>query len=365
MKITELFDSAEVSRLLAEREIREAIHPDGQTRMWWSTQEVPSCETAAQINGIVFRNGEILARGIRKFWEVNTEEFPETKLSNLTGLGLRKAVCTRFIDGYPGVVYRNGHGIPMLAGLKGSFTGQPWIWACGRYRSRYQRSEWPLDYCPNVVVVHPDWTRTIKYAEPQIYLTGLVHLGTGDEVPWADVTQWAGYNDIRAVDVVKGNPYDMLHQNLDDRGVVCRWDFGTQTFRVAILTERYKQRAVIEGLHPTDIAEMLEKELDLEPLKQAGDKKFIQWLDNWVLRLHTRYWTAENRCVEILALADEIVPPVSMEEHKELIDFFQKNCNGDYWTLPILSRWLADVPYTDLLWMETKKICEGEEGWRA
>lgn len=363
MKLSEVFNEHAVQKLLESGEVREIAHPDGRTRMWTLDSEIPSTALAAQMKGVIFRDGEVLARPLRRFQEMDSEGFPETHWANLMQLGFKNAVCTRFLDGHSGVMFHNSYGVKMIAG-NNSFVGQPWIWACGKYRERFRDATWPREYSPNFVVVHPEHVRTMEYREPQIFLVGLVHLKTGDEASWADVREWGKYNDMRLVDEVKDSPYDFPYLKLDDRGVVMRWDFEGATLRVGFKTENFKQKNMIEGLTPADVCDMLQRDLDVEILKKHGDKEFAKWLELWRMRLHSRYWSLENRVVEITTLAENVVPPVSGEELAGLMEFFPRVCEGDTWALPVIKLWLEEKSYEHLLWAKTKTLTQGIGGWR-
>lgn len=359
MKLSDVFPLQEVEKLIASREIREHIHPDADTRMWSLESEVPSSVLAAQMRGVVFRDGEILARPIRKFWPVESEGFPETKMKNLNRLDFKKAVHTEFIDGHSGLLYRNRYGVQMLAGSDGSFRGQPWIWASGTLRGSHQNAEWPAEYSPNFCVVHPEHVKTLKYDEPRIYLIGMVHLRTGEELPWQDVADWAEYNGFAIPHLMKCSPWDFAQMGLPHRGVVMRWDFKDTVLRVGWLNEKYEQQSILANLTPHDIAEMIEQDLPLEPLKKHGSAAFNRWLETWRMRLVNEFYGKESRIVELLGLVENVLPPVGREEYDGLMEFFGKCVEKDTWALEPLSKWLLDQDFYPLLWQQMRKITQG------
>jgi len=361
IQLSNLVEARQLEKLLNSGELVRRRSSDGRTEML-SLMKLPSTEFSASCRGLVIRDESILARPIRKFWPQGTSGFPETRLENLRPAD---AILTRFIDGYPATLYEGLSGYKFLAGAN-QFFGPLYVWASQYYRKRYGRAQWPEAYTPNFVLVHPTYTKRIPYKEPEIYLIGLVHLGTGTELPWQDVKALGKHNGIPVVEEVKGNLFDMPHMALSDKGVVARWDLGADPpLRVAVISEDYEKRDVIEGLTPVEIVEMLKSDLPLEPFKDSKyPEDFRRWIDNWENALYGMFRNFEQRLAEIFNAAELAgSPPFSEDEMAAAMGFFRGICGEDDWVLEPLRKMLMDEDYTPELWDRVKTKVEKARGW--
>lgn len=359
----EFIPEKKLESLMLSGEVGRAQHPDKLTELLSLNRPFPSCLYAAQLRGLVTRGGRMLARPMRKFYAVNTTGYPETKFKFLSQQGF---TATRFIDGFSSVLYQTINRLPMIAGSQW-FTQQPMMWASAWYRQNRRDAEWPEQYTPNFCVVHPNHPKRIIYPEPQIYLISLVH-DTGSELPWNEVVEWGERNKLPTPEVVRGGLYDFSYQSLADRGVVLRYDTADQVpFRVAVLSEEfYKTQKIVEEITPADICDMLQKGIDLAPLKSADlPEAFVKWVIAWEMRLQATRTGLEDRCCEIFAKVDgDLSFPLPEDEKLEVMKKFEDVCGTDRWALPIIKTLLDDNDPDEMLWQVTKSVTQLERGWQ-
>lgn len=160
LHISKLFDPKDLQAAVAEGLVNATLHPTGKLVIYnygpKAQFEDAWTPVTMQCRGLIVNTAtsEVVARPFRKFFNLNTERFPETKLENLPA-DIEPEVTAK-LDGSLGILYPDPESdLPAIA-TRGSFTSDQAIWATRWYRKNYHAAKWPDNYCPLFEIVYPE-----------------------------------------------------------------------------------------------------------------------------------------------------------------------------------------------------------------
>lgn len=225
---------------------------------------------------------EIVARPREKFFNLNSEKFPETMLENLP-FDKRWEVTDK-LDGVCGTVYKYQGEVGVAT--RGSFHSIPGEWANKHYNQYFHGAEWPKDHTPVVEIIWKGFPIVCDYPYDDLVLTGLVHNETGAELPWDDLSGYANHNGMRVVERINSKELVSLTtaNEPNKEGFVVTFFLGDDCtpLKVKIKMESYKELSyLMKTTSVTGLWEMMRKGEDMSFMY---GEKMPQHYRAWVLK---------------------------------------------------------------------------------
>jgi hypothetical protein len=362
--LADAFDTTEIAFALHRKHLEMYKSADGVTEMYTVPQGAPWNHLTLNMDGLIVRNGLILARHMQKFFLQDTEEFPETKLENCVPAGME---ATLWVDGYSAVLYESLQNAPMIA-LRGWFTRQPALWASTEYRKRFVKSTWPDGYSPNFVIVHPDHAKTVRYKYGQLILVALVNKRDGTEMPFATVEEWGKFNDIHVMPRVQVGLREIPGRELEQKGLVLRWEVPEGfPLRVGVYSNRFQGGpGVAEQVTPLGLWELLKEDADLSPLydSRTMPEEFCTWVKHWEGILNGTYQVKELEVTDFWNLAELDEAGLADDAtRKDAEEFWTKATVSKEWVLPVLLKMFEGEDAKGLIWDQVREVTDGQKGW--
>jgi RNA ligase len=265
----------------------------------WNDGVLPYCRGL-----IVDHQENIISRGFKKFWNLNTPSVPETLEANLPKT--TPTILEKY-DGSLGILwrYRNEYGIA----TRGSFTSPQAQWATKWFK------DWvdPLVFGCLFLALDYNWTHLFEiiYSENRIVVQypweGLVSLGfvnneTGEEMAYdiaQRTTESQGFRTARRI-TDRSVLECMKDNNPNEEGYVVSYERpGRDPLKVKIKMADYvRLHKIVTGMNPRSIWAMLSTGKDFMQFESMPEQ-FQQWLKRWVKELRTQYDSVFFACREL------------------------------------------------------------------
>lgn len=206
---------------------------------------------------IIDAEWNIISRAFEKFFDVATQERPETWLYNLPQT---QPVVLDKIDGNLGILYDlNGH---TGVASKGSFDSPHARWATDWYKKRCPNPIWLEGHTPvfemicEDVQVHP-----VSYGGTnELILTALINTETGEEADYNTLYHYAYLNGLKVPTIYGKSVGDALSDNPENaEGYVLSWPRPGQTpLKVKVKFDSFREaRKLFYQATPKDIIKAL------------------------------------------------------------------------------------------------------------
>lgn len=354
MRLFDLFTEAEFNAQVEAKMVKVTPHPSATlfianyTQMAQFTPELWNHVTDL-CRGLIFdENNNVVARGFRKFWNLNDARHPETLIENLPAT---PPVLTRKMDGSLGVGYPID-GRWQIA-TRGSFASEQALWATA-WVERRPAMQLPDGFTPLFEIVFPENQIVVKYDFSGLVLLALVNNDTGEEVGYDELDGWARLNDLRVVEKFD-KPLSVCVEEDDpnEEGYVAAWGRpGTSPLRVKIKYATYcTLHKLLTQTNAVTVWEMLRDGLDLTTLTQDVPAEFRGWIDG----LEKRFTG------EFLAIQEAAQRAYNaFEGEKDAVDPVKKKAFALYATAqasnltPILFAMLCGKPYDPIIWKQIR-----------
>lgn len=241
---------------------------------------------------IVDAQGTIVARPFQKFFNVGTEDRPETWLSNIP-LGVQPEILDK-LNGSLGIIWRYGSFSGVAS--KGSFDSPYAGWATMWYDKNVPGT-WPKGYTPIVEMICQSIQRhAVSYDfEDQLILTALINNETGEEAPYMDLEYWAFVNKMKVVERINNKTLgDVLNEDRPGKeGYVISYPLvGQAPLKLKVKHPNFlKLHRIVNFVTPKVILEAL-KVQDFTTLQDWIDNTPPQvstYVKNWMTRLNNRF----------------------------------------------------------------------------
>lgn len=231
MKLEELFNPADLEREIADGYVSMRVHPkDPELRIYNYTDksqiEHHWNDVTMHTRGLIVKDGEVVARGWRKFF--NASEHPDLDWDDPCGW-----VLTDKIDGSLGILYFGPDG--WAVSTRGSFDSEQAIEATkmlqsGRYDGLIRDASWYhlQDRTVLVEIIYPENRIVLDYGNSR----KLVYLGTANE---RGISQRLGDYDRRLISSLS-EAREFLNRENAEGWVAIRLDDG---FMVKLKQEDY------------------------------------------------------------------------------------------------------------------------------
>lgn len=245
-------------------------------------------EVTRQCRGLIYdvRNLEVVARPFQKFFNYNTERFPETHPANLPPY---QPFITRKYDGSIGILYK--HQGKWRVATRGSFHSEQAEWATKWLQSREELS-FPDGWTPLVEIVFSSNKIVVDYDFEGLVLIGMVNNETGSEIAPAGLKFIAEANGLRPVEYFDRPVSGLLEENTaNEEGYVLAYHVGDGVpLRCKIKFSDYcSLHRLLHQTSPLTIWEMLRagKTLhdDIVPSVASSPEPFREWVRSTAARL--------------------------------------------------------------------------------
>jgi RNA ligase len=309
MHLYELVPQKVLSEAIDDDFVKCIGHPRGKLRLYnytprASLHRVWNAATLQCRALITDWDGNIVARGFEKFFEVGLPSLPETLPENFPE---DEPEILDKLDGWHGVAYEHD-GLRGIA-TKGSFVSEVALIATGIYNSKYPKSNWPSGYTPVFEIIHPKTQMVVKYDFTDLVLVALVHTKTGHHMTWKELIGYAEDNRMRSVDqlfCVKLS--DVMKESIQNKeGYVFKWHLGDcpplmVKWRFPTYVQAYN---IIRNFDAKTIWAMLKQKQEIDgfvkakfipPYFQEWTKKTAEHLQKRAKDLEREAWNLIDDC---------------------------------------------------------------------
>jgi RNA ligase len=293
-------------------------------------------------------DGNVVARGFRKFWNHSDLRHIETLPENFPA---EAPIVTRKMDGSLGILYElDGK---WAVSTRGSFTSEQAIWA-SKWLNEHCPNAWPAGYSPLVEIVYPANQIVVKYDFSGLILLALVNIETGEELAYGDLRAAGILNGVRVVESFdKPLSVCMGEDDPNEEGYVAAWPrVGTTPLRVKVKYATYCQlHKLLTQTNAVTVWEMLRDGLDLTTLTKDVPAEFRGWIDG----LEKRF-LGEFKAIEDTALVAMLEYP----GEKNLTDPADKKAFALYVTgnhkvvAPIMFAMATGKQYAPIIWKQIR-----------
>lgn len=331
--------------MLEEGYLHAVPNPDGVTTMYYTAPKAEDEEEWNEVTMnatcIIVRRGEIIARAPRRFFLLDSPDFPETMLCNLPNTACE---ITEWIDGHMMLPWTSSKSESkyLTAGKQWLQPRELTIAAIKEYRKFYINSEWPTGYTP-VFSYYADQFRKVARETEGLRLVALVNNLTGDEATYGEMSEWAKFNDMLPVLYSTATKAQALEGGAHAiKGYVLKWNaVGSPPLRVGVLGKGYKAICtVLNECTPKSMAELLGQGAELAPLyKDAVPEGFRDWAHAVEFNLRMKKLKLETHALDIYTSCKDIPTQDRLMEPKEktrAVKFFQERCREIH-CMPLMS----------------------------
>lgn len=327
MQLSKLLNPGKLWEQVQAGMIRQVVHPDGVTRLYNYT---PECQfsnawtpEAMLSRGLIVRNDTVIARPFRKFFNLNTEQFPETQVANLPAT---PPEITTKLDGSLGIGYRSPLGT-MVVATRGSFTSEQAIWGNKYLKQHSPSAVWPEGWTPLWEIIYNENRIVVEYDFEGLVLIGCVNINTGEEMKWGQLVDLADSTNFRVVQHINKPLEYALKDDVDgEEGYVLTWHLGQQPpLKVKFKFSDYvRLHKVLTGVTPKGIWECLSQGVDLSPmLDEKLPRHFTDFVRLWKGRLSDKKAALADRVHDIMMRCPlEQSNPKDREQRKYIAMYF-------------------------------------------
>jgi len=359
MHFTKMFSQDEMDDQVAKGMVKVTPHPSGKlfianyTQMAQFTPELWNHVTD-QCRGLIFDlDGNVVARGFRKFWNHSDLRHPETLPENFPA---EPPTITRKMDGSLGILYElDGE---WAVSTRGSFTSEQAMWASKWLKTNclgiWPAGMWPSGYTPLAEIVYPENQIVVKYNFSGLVLLALVNIETGEEAERSMLEHYADINEMRVVEQFHRPLAECVDEDdPNEEGYVAAWPRpGTTPLRVKIKYATYcTLHKLLTQTNAVTVWEMLRDGLDLTTLTKDVPAEFRGWIDG----LEKRF-LGEFKAIENNALAAMLAYP----GEKNITDPADKKAFALYVTgnhkavAPIMFAMVEGKKYEPIIWKQIR-----------
>lgn len=314
--LSTLFGPNKLSKYIQDGIISEMTHP-----VYWQLAILNYTHKAQHENiwddvtevcrGLIYdkRNGSVVARPFRKFFNLNTSFRPETMEE---ALPCETPETLEKLDGSLGILYQ-WDGMPYIA-TRGSFASEQAKWATAWFQDKIMAAPYssfnsigPEGYTPIFEIIYKENRIVVSYDFEGLVLLGFVNVLDGSELPYEDVVDYARLNNFRCA---KKYPFDLsIAKTTNDpniEGFVLQYRKDKEgkelnpPLRIKVKTEDYcRLHKVITGLNTKGIWEHLRegKHSDLLWMPAIHNKPFVSWCIHYIKIFQQEYQKIEDEAI--------------------------------------------------------------------
>jgi RNA ligase len=300
-KLHDLFDTTLLDTHIADRVVTDRDLADSTLGILNYTARAQYeniwDDVTRQCRGLIYdnRNLEVVARPFPKFFNYNTERFPETHPANLP---LYDPFVTRKYDGSLGIGYKpNGK---WRVATRGSFHSEQAEWATKWLRSRDEISL-PDGWTPLFEIVYAQNKIVVDYDWEGLVLIGMVNIETGAEIAPGGLKFIAEANGLRPVEYFDRPVSALLQENkANEEGYVLSWHIGDGApLRVKVKFEDYcRLHRLVHQTSAVTIWEMLRDRKNLQEILSAVPEPFQLWVQSVAADIRAKKQDIENRSLQ-------------------------------------------------------------------
>lgn len=311
---------------------------------------------------IVDDNGLIVARSFPKFFNLETQDRPETYFENLpkeAPEGYEK------LDGSLGIRWKY-NGTEGVAS-KGSFHSDHAYWATYWYSRHCKNAQWPDGCTPVFEMICQSVQRHVVYyeIEDQLMLLALINNETGEELPYNDLYHYAFINGVKVVDIFhKGSAANYAAEDRENKeGYVLSWKRpGQSPLKVKIKHETFlKLQKIVHSATPKAILEAyMNKEYELiRSWEESASPELGAFVKEWSGKFTEMYGRLLLEAKKIVDSAD-----MMFDNRKDVATYFLNDENKEYSGLLFAMYYSRDpnknTDYTKYAWKLVEKQYEEE-----
>lgn len=362
MELEGLFERAKLIDYIARGLVHEGTCADDPTLKIYNytakTQfENLWDEVTMTCRGLIVRtvNGKsvVVARPFKKFFNLNTERFPETMLENLPA---EAPEVTEKFDGWLGILYEGNYGHKRIA-TRGSFGGPAPLWATSFLRQRTVKGlDLPENHTALFEIIHPKLTRVVcEYDYQDLILLGLVNNETGEQLRWGDTHDWAEHNNLNCTPAFNLKPADTIRQvRQNHEGYVLTWPIaGTTPLKVKVKHEDYiRLHRVLTNCNNRGIWSLMAEGADISPLKaQNLPLDFVSYVKQTELGIQWNFDETKDKLRKILATCPFDIKDCTEGLDRKHFAIWAKNATtGQERLLPLVFAFLDGKNWKEGVW---------------
>jgi len=303
---------------------------------------------------------QIIERPFRKFFNLNTDFRPETKVENLP---TSQPEILDKLDGSLGILYRY-NGCRGIA-TRGSFESDQAAWASAWYEKHLGSAVWPVEYTPLFEIIYADNRVVVKYDYEGLVLLGAVHRETGAELPHVELFKLATLNGCRLASRFHKTVSECSCEDAPNlEGYVASWHYPDKpSLKVKIKFAEYcRLHHLITGISPKEIWRMLTAGETFDELTTNVPTHYADWVNAWKASLESEYGRIEQKAKAIYATCPLPKDGANKDLRKALAEFFtlgdRKQVSG------VLFKMLDGQPYDDAIWKMVRPMTAGLDPFR-
>lgn len=366
-----VFNPELVRAMHAQGMMEVVMHEDKITRLWTHTvlclQKGEWNPVTMGCEGLVVREGRIIARPPGKMWWLGAVGLPETDPENFP---VYDPLITHILDGERVVMFRGADGKIDFA-TRDRFTGAACVWARAHYAGQYGGSTWPEGVTPWFWVVGPAWRKVVEYPKNSLILGGLVENLTGVELGYEAVDYWGRVNRMPVVVRYPKGVVEALTAVTGQRGLCLSWAReGLAPLKVGISEIGYQAvRTVVETMTPRGLWTMLRDQLDIEPMlrDEKYPKEFREWVQGWKIALEAKKVGYEADALMVYSqLGSPKLQSEAYWDRSQLVQRLRERVDSkDGWMIGAVLAMADDRAFGNMVWEKVGASTIGHFGWRG
>lgn len=293
---------------------------------------------------------EIVARPFRKFFNLNTDFWPESQMANLPA---EDPEITTKLDGSLGILYRFS-GKTEIA-TRGSFMSDQSQWATRWYNERMWSAVWPEGWTPLFEIIYPENRIVVRYEWSGLGLLAMVNNETGEEMPYKELVRWLPLNGI-IVGLHQKRIEECAAEDCDnEEGYVATWHReGTYPIKVKIkLPEYVRLHRLITGISPREIWRMMSAGESFNDLTTNVPKHYLTWVDGWRSKLGGEYGRLESKAQDVYA--NRPIAEGNLRLDRKRMAAYFKLPKNDH-VSAICFKMLDGQPYSEIIWKLVRSL---------
>jgi RNA ligase len=367
LRLKDLLDGAKLTDYCNQHLVNIQHHPALPLAIYnYGRKAVFDCvwdEITEQCRGLIVDQStdEVLARPFRKFFNYETGYRPETQAVNLP---TSEPEITEKLDGSLGILYRYKSFVGIAT--KGSFASDQATWASAWYGKNLGHARWPDGWTPLFEIIYPDNRVVVKYDHEGLTLLGMVHIQTGEEIPYSALRYWGNHNSCPVVKLHNKTLADCRAENIpNSEGYVATWlRAGQPPVKIKVKFQDYfRLHHLLTGISPKEIWTQLKDGLSIDYMTEDVPSHFADWVNGWKGSLQAEYGRIEQKAKGIWANCPLPKDGTDKAARKALAEFFtlgdRREVSG------ILFKMLDRQSYEEVIWKLLRPMTAGLDPFKA
>jgi len=240
--------------------------------------------------------GYIVARGFKKFWNINDARHPETMMENLPAT---PPTLTTKLDGSLGIAFR--YYSEWHVATRGSFDSPQAIWATAWLRANVPDLTAPLNTTLLFEIVYPANQIVVKYDWSGLVLLAAIDNNSGCELRYTYLKKYAQAQGLSIVTQHAKPLTEAITEDIDnEEGYVATWlNAAGPPLKVKIKYATYcRLHRMLTQTSPLTVWEALRDNLDLDKLSADSPAEFQTWVGSVIRDLRGKYAAIEQAALD-------------------------------------------------------------------